>query len=61
LENSPESKRTSEDITILDLKLENRIKDPEINLHTYRHLIFDKEAKAIQWKKWTHLQQTVLV
>ena len=29
----------------------NRIKDPEMNPHTYGHLIFDKRAKAIQWKK----------
>ena len=29
----------------------NRIKDPEMNPHTYGHLIFDKEAKTIQWKK----------
>jgi hypothetical protein len=29
----------------------NRIEDPEIKPHTYRHLIFDKEAKNIQWKK----------
>ena len=27
------------------------IKDPEIKAHTYGHLIFDKEAKTIQWKK----------
>ena len=26
-------------------------KDPDINPHTYAHLIFDKEAKIIQWKK----------
>ena len=26
----------------------NRIKDPEMNPHTYGHLIFDKEAKTIQ-------------
>ena len=26
----------------------NRIEDPDINPHTYEHLIFDKEAK----KKW---------
>jgi hypothetical protein len=30
---------------------QNHIKDPEIKQHTYGHLIFDKEAKAIQWKK----------
>jgi hypothetical protein len=29
----------------------NRIEDPEIKLHTYRHLISDKEAKDLQWKK----------
>jgi hypothetical protein len=29
----------------------NRIEDPEMNLHTYGHLIFDKGAKTIQCKK----------
>ena len=29
----------------------NQIEDPDINLHTYEHLIFDKEVKNIQWKK----------
>jgi hypothetical protein len=29
----------------------NRIGDPEIKPYTYCHLIFDKEAKNIQWKK----------
>jgi hypothetical protein len=28
----------------------NQIENPEINPHTYRHLIFYKEAKTIQWK-----------
>jgi hypothetical protein len=31
----------------------NRIEDPEMNLHTYGHLIFDKGAKTIQWKEDT--------
>ena len=29
----------------------NKIEDPETNPYTYEHLIFDKEAKNIQWKK----------
>jgi hypothetical protein len=29
----------------------NRIEDPEMNPYTYGHLIFDKRAKTIQWKK----------
>jgi hypothetical protein len=29
----------------------NRIEDPEMNPHTYIHLIFDKGAKTIQWNK----------
>ena len=38
----------------------NQIEDPDINLHTYEHLTFDKDAKIIQWKKRNHLQQMVL-
>jgi len=29
----------------------NRIEDPQMNPHTYGHLIFDKGAKTIQWEK----------
>ena len=29
----------------------NRIENAEMNSHTYGHLIFDKGAKTIQWKK----------
>ena len=29
----------------------NKIESPEINPHTYRYLIFDKEGKNIQWSK----------
>jgi hypothetical protein len=29
----------------------NRIEYPEINPHSYSHLIFDKSAKVIHWRK----------
>ena len=38
----------------------SRIEDPEMNPHTYGHLIFDKGAKTIQWKIRQHFQQMVL-
>jgi len=34
----------------------NRIEDPEVKSRNYGHLIFDKEAKNIQWIKGKHLQ-----
>ena len=37
----------------------NRIKNPEINTHTYGQLIFDKRGKNIQWERQS-LQQAVL-
>ena len=39
----------------------NRMEDPEMKPHIYGHLIFDKGAKTIQWKKGQHFQQMVLV
>jgi hypothetical protein len=35
----------------------NRIEDPEMNPHTYVHLIFEKGAKTIQWKKDSFLNK----
>ena len=35
---------------------ENQTEHPEINSHTYGHLIFDKEAKKHTMEKRKHLQ-----
>ena len=29
----------------------NQTEGPDINAYNYEHLIFDKEAKIVQWKK----------
>jgi hypothetical protein len=33
------------------MKTWNKIEDPDMNPHSYVHLIFDKGAKNIWWKK----------
>ena len=30
---------------------QNRLKSPEVNIHKYSQLIFDKGTKTIQWRK----------
>ena len=37
----------------------NKVETPEINIHTYSQLIFDKGGRNIKWKKES-LQQVVL-
>jgi hypothetical protein len=38
-------------MVLVQLDQWKRIEDPEMNPHNYDHLIFDKGAKIIQWKK----------
>lgn len=42
------------------LDQQNRFENPETEQHKNSQLIFDKRAKAIQWKKDKTLQQMVL-
>ena len=45
--NNPHGVGTETDRLINEIKNKN----PGINTYTYGHLIFDKKAKTIQWKK----------
>jgi hypothetical protein len=36
---------------------QNKLGDPEMNSHTYDHLIFDKEAKTILLKKGSYFNK----
>jgi hypothetical protein len=38
----------------------NKIENPDMNPHTYGHLIFNKGSESIQWTKKQHFQQMVL-
>jgi hypothetical protein len=44
-------------LSIQKHRMINEIKDPKVYSHNYRHLIFDKEVKNIQWKNFSSLKK----
>jgi hypothetical protein len=35
----------------IDVDQWNKIEDPDMNPHSYSHLMFDKDAQCMQWRK----------